>query len=579
MPMKDILSRLQPIQVYIVLVLSICYFLVQFYISQKSQSITLLVQTYHMLCNIIALSGCIISIKNEDSTKRSSISSNSNNSLQEIGEDKKQKEIIAKYMSPKKRKQQQHEKVLRNTFGWARVDVLTMVIVCTFLTSLCFSIVVEVFQTLFHVSHNDHLEHKDEYHTYTYEIVIILGALGLVLNGISYLLIGGYTFHQGSFLHLTADGNVYVLDRNVDDNRKPPVSSNESRMRRKAQLLHELSRDACSSVMVIICALIIVMCNEREALEIRLIDPIFSLISIAILLILSYPYMKEAGMILLQTLPDTISIGEFEKQILEKFPQIKSIHDLHIWQLTNQKFVSTAHIIFDDPKTFHSCINDIINFFHEQEINIVTIQPEFKTLACSNNGANELQSTLVNNVEQDLCLVACRTATCEEKLCCQRRASDSSIESLKITKEVSQTLEQVISVRNVSADGLSMVDKEFNSVRSLNGISEDSVDESVEDIQQKKRLHSSFYIPPRRLHKTVSVSEHNNKTGQATSQSDDIHLVSFKRVVSESVIKNDEHDELGRKPSEIFVENKLLKQINNTDNNETEDLYAKATNM
>lgn len=46
------------------------------------------------------------------------------------------------------------------------------------------------------------------------------------------------------------------------------------------------------SVMVIICALVIVMCNEKESLEIRLIDPIFSLISIAILLVLSYPYSK-----------------------------------------------------------------------------------------------------------------------------------------------------------------------------------------------------------------------------------------------------------------------------------------------
>lgn len=61
--MKQIFHRLQPVQVYIVLVLSLCYFSVQMYISQKSQSITLLVHAYHMLCNIIALSGCIITIK------------------------------------------------------------------------------------------------------------------------------------------------------------------------------------------------------------------------------------------------------------------------------------------------------------------------------------------------------------------------------------------------------------------------------------------------------------------------------------------------------------------------------------
>lgn len=96
-------------------------------------------------------------------------------------------------MSEKKTQQHQHEKSLKNTFGWARVDVLTMVIVCTFLTSLCFSAVVEVIQTLFHIGHNDHVAHEEEFHSYTYETIIILGALGLVLNGISYLLIGGYT--------------------------------------------------------------------------------------------------------------------------------------------------------------------------------------------------------------------------------------------------------------------------------------------------------------------------------------------------------------------------------------------------
>lgn len=148
-------------------------------------------------------------------------------------------------MTEKKKEQHQHEKSLKNTFGWARVDVLTMVIVCTFLTSLCFSIVVEVIQTLFHIEHNDHVSHEKEFHAYTYGYIIILGALGLVLNGIAYLLIGGYTFHQGSFLHLTADGNVYIIDRVVEDGRKIS-DSKEDKVERKSQKLHEMSRDVCS---------------------------------------------------------------------------------------------------------------------------------------------------------------------------------------------------------------------------------------------------------------------------------------------------------------------------------------------
>lgn len=126
-----------------------------------------------------------------------------------------------------------------------------MVIVCTFLSSFCFSIVIEVIQTFFHVGHNDHLDHQENFHTYTYEVCIMLASLGLVLNGISYLLIGGYTFHQGSFLHLTADGNVYVVDRGVSDTpttvaATSPANQQEAKLKKKSQVVHELARDACS---------------------------------------------------------------------------------------------------------------------------------------------------------------------------------------------------------------------------------------------------------------------------------------------------------------------------------------------
>lgn len=164
-----------------------------------------------------------------------------------------QTDVVAKKMTEKKKEQRRHETSLKNTFGWARVDVLTMVIVCTFLTSLCFSIVVEVIQTLFHIEHKDHVSHEDEFHAYTYETIIILGALGLVLNGISYLLIGGYTYHQGSFLHLTADGNVYILDRVVEDGRKISDSKEAQELGRKTQKLHELSRDVCSKLFFTKC--------------------------------------------------------------------------------------------------------------------------------------------------------------------------------------------------------------------------------------------------------------------------------------------------------------------------------------
>lgn len=190
-----------------------------------------------------------LNLQNNDESEPSS---NTTSESADIGEDLQQKEIISKHMSEKKQQQHQHEKSLKNTFGWARIDVLTMVIACTFLTSLCFSIVVEVLHTFFHVGHNDHQDHEGSYHTYSYEICIILGALGLVLNGLSYLLIGGYTYHQGSFLQLTADGNVYILDRVVTDGRK--ISDSKAKIQKRSKKIHELGRDVCSEYQIAVFA-------------------------------------------------------------------------------------------------------------------------------------------------------------------------------------------------------------------------------------------------------------------------------------------------------------------------------------
>jgi len=60
---KDILQRCKPIPLYTVLVLSICYFVLQLILSHLTHGLTLLMASHHMLCNIFALGGCIITIK------------------------------------------------------------------------------------------------------------------------------------------------------------------------------------------------------------------------------------------------------------------------------------------------------------------------------------------------------------------------------------------------------------------------------------------------------------------------------------------------------------------------------------
>jgi solute carrier family 30 (zinc transporter), member 1 len=143
---------------------------------------------------------------------------------------------------------EQHRHVLKNTFGWTRIDVLTMLIVCIFLAALCFSLLVEALQTLIHIDHQDTMHFPIS--------VLILGCIGLVLNGLCYLLIGGYTYHQGSFLHLTSSGDV-VLDRittsgNRDGERELTKGKkpDEDQEPPKTQSTREMCRDSCSELVL-----------------------------------------------------------------------------------------------------------------------------------------------------------------------------------------------------------------------------------------------------------------------------------------------------------------------------------------
>lgn len=142
----------------------------------------------------------------------------------------------------------QHEHTLKNTFGWTRIDVLTMLIVCIFMASLCFSLLVEAVQTLVHIGHQD---------TMHYPIpVLITASFGLLLNGLCYLLIGGYTFHQGSFLHITSSGEV-ILDRVLSGDSlrhgerrlsrsKQQTKQIQQQLQPRRQNFMECSRDICS---------------------------------------------------------------------------------------------------------------------------------------------------------------------------------------------------------------------------------------------------------------------------------------------------------------------------------------------
>lgn len=201
-------------------------------------------------------------------------------------------------------KRESREQKLRNTFGWARIDILTMLIVFIILASLSFSLVVEALQTLVHIDHQDTMHLPIP--------VMMLGCVGLILNGLTYLLIGGYTLHQGSFLHLTPGGNV-VLERSMSSHsdlalkpreRSLSKSRNDRQLRQdleaevgnvyfatKRQGAVEMLRDVSSTIFVIVCAAIVYVAEDEQHTA-KFIDPVLSIFSCVLLVSLSYPYSE-----------------------------------------------------------------------------------------------------------------------------------------------------------------------------------------------------------------------------------------------------------------------------------------------
>lgn len=122
--------------------------------------------------------------------------------------------------------------------------------------------------------------------------------------------------------------------------------------------------------------------------------------------------VKESCLILLQTIPASIDLEIFERTLVNKFPEIVSYHDLHIWQLAAHSYVATIHIQFQNPKLYLKIIEQVRAYFHEQGIAEVTIQPEFST-ATNRDASASLE-----------CLMQCQAAECIEKVCCRDSRSD-----------------------------------------------------------------------------------------------------------------------------------------------------------
>lgn len=215
----------------------------------------------------------------------------------------------------------------KQTYGYKRAEILAALFNAISLVVIAFFLLKEAVQR---ISEPQDIES---------ELVMILGGLSILLNGLSVLLV----------------------KKDAKDN-----------INMRSAYLHLLS-DMVSSVAVVLGGLAMYLW------EIPWIDSVLS-IGIALYLVYSsWGLVKESVRILMQFAPVHINLEEIHAEIKE-FQEIENMHHVHLWQLDDKQINFEAHISFRNNLALsevNKVLHKLEHMLHDKfEINHVTIQPE-----------------------------------------------------------------------------------------------------------------------------------------------------------------------------------------------------------
>ncbi|KAM3930110.1 calcium/manganese antiporter SLC30A10-like [Leptodactylus fuscus] len=315
------------------------------------------------------------------------------------------------------------------TYGYTRAEVVGALCNAVFLTALCFTILVD---SILRLAKPEKIDDP--------ELVLIVGALGLGVNIIGLLVFQDYSCcirflcgrkgqpeseetekvsndrlnvtpyrAEGSQGSQSLDDNLagdHIDDEESDqEDGNAKSDKNAAALNIRGVLLHVMS-DALGSVVVVVAAVIFYVrpltpdatCNWQ-----CYIDPSLTVIMVAIILFSAFPLIKETATILLQMVPKDIKVGEIGDNI-SMIEGVKSVHEIHIWELASGKNIATLHVKFHKLEDYASANRSIRKIFHAQGIHAVTLQAEFPD-------AKDFSLE---------CNAPCISKQCKESLCCSQ---------------------------------------------------------------------------------------------------------------------------------------------------------------
>jgi len=358
------------------------FMLVELIVGNQTNSMALVADSFHMLSDVIAIIIAFVSVR----------------------------------MSPKRWK--------KNTYGWARAEVVGALVNAVFLFALCFSIFVEAIKRFIVI---EPLQNP--------KLILIVGGIGLAINLVGLLIFGHHGHSHGDegglgHAHGDTGKEKHETDSDEESNhgKKKSKSHGHShgagdsgeQMNMAGVFLHILA-DALGSVVVMISASVMWLTDWEYK---DYLDPVLSLVIVILICVSSWPLLRDSTLVLLNSIPPNINIKEIETGLV-KLTEVTNIHEFHIWRLVGSRVIASVHLeVARPPKdicnvsTHMDIAKQIKEYFHSHGIHSTTIQLEYTD----------------NKILDEGCKVMCPSpggmkSCCVENSCCRNRVKKSTYDN------------------------------------------------------------------------------------------------------------------------------------------------------
>ena len=181
--------------------------------------------------------------------------------------------------------------------------------------------------------------------TYGYQRFQILAAF---VNGLSLLLIVGWILYEAIQRFITPENvmgptMLVVASAGLVINIIAFVvlhGGDRENLNIRGAALH-VAGDLLGSVAAIVAAVIIIYTGWMQ------IDPILS-VAVAILILKSaWALVKRSAHVLLEGAPEWLDIEVMQRHLVDRIPEVVSIHHVHVWGMTPQDLMLTMHVQID----------------------------------------------------------------------------------------------------------------------------------------------------------------------------------------------------------------------------------------